>query len=171
MTIFNIYAPCSSTAWVYSGIYYGARRHPLGFKVFHWLNPSRTEGDTLHDLCFNGACVRRTPEEMNKVPQFRLRRSRTYEDRSAQFRLRLSTVPIVKLRLSKDLRGKTMFELSEAEIQVLEELWKLIQTERTLQESSSVEVGNDTVWRMSLPLKEPARWLAAILPQRWVGKN
>ena len=45
-----------------------------------------------------------------------------------------------------------MFELSEAELQVLEELWKLIQTERTLQELPSNEARREILREESQPL-------------------
>jgi hypothetical protein len=44
-----------------------------------------------------------------------------------------------------------MFELSEAELQVLEELWKLIQSNRTLQEVPSREARSEILRGASQP--------------------
>ena len=48
-----------------------------------------------------------------------------------------------------------MFELSDTEWQVLEELWKLIQTQRTTQDLSSGEVGRKTSWTLTQHLDDP----------------
>jgi hypothetical protein len=48
-----------------------------------------------------------------------------------------------------------MFELSEAELQVLEELWKLIQTKCTMQDLPTEEVSNKTSWAVTQQLDDP----------------
>ena len=48
-----------------------------------------------------------------------------------------------------------MFELSEAELQVLEELWKLIQTQCTAEDRPSEEVSNKTSWTLTQQRDDP----------------
>jgi len=50
-----------------------------------------------------------------------------------------------------------MFELSDTEWQVLEELWKLIQTRRTTQDLPSEAVGSKTSSTLTQQLDDP--WL------------
>ena len=48
-----------------------------------------------------------------------------------------------------------MFELSDTELQILEELWKLIQTGRTTQEMPSEDVSSRTSLTMPQPPHDP----------------
>ncbi|MEO8392974.1 MAG: hypothetical protein ABI700_08270 [Chloroflexota bacterium] len=65
-----------------------------------------------------------------------------------------------------------MFELSDAEVYVLKELWKLIQTKRTAQGMPLDDVTNATSLTMQRRLDDPLiEDRMGVLHYRWTGRT